>query len=68
MPPSPIDSGAGSEGKSVTSLCGFVVPSARKPAADRFASASGLRRKRANSLAALICSGFSQLPESNTVG
>ena len=64
----PTDSGAETEGKLVTSLFGGVPPSVRKPALANPASCSGLRMKRANSLAALTCSGDSQLPLSSTVG
>ncbi len=59
---SPTDSGAASGAKSVTSLCGGVPPSVRKPAFASSASCSGLRMNRANSLAAVTCSCDSQSP------
>jgi hypothetical protein len=65
---SPTDSGAPTGAKFVTSLFGGVPPSVRKPALASSASCSGLRMKRANSLAALTCSWDSQLPLSSTVG
>ena len=65
---SPTDSGADTGAKLVTSLCGVLPPSVRKPALASSASCSGLRRNRANSLAAVTCSCDSQVPLSRTVG
>ena len=65
---SPTDSGADSGAKLVTSLCGGVPPSVRKPALASSERCSGLRMNRANSLAAVTCSWDSQLPRSRTVG
>ena len=65
---SPTDSGADTDAKLVTSLRGGVAPSVRKPALASSESCSGLRMKRANSLAAVTCSWDSQSPLSSTVG
>ena len=65
---SPTDNGAETGAKLVTSLCGVVPPSVRKPSLASSASCSGSRRNRANSLAAVTCSSESQVPLSRTVG
>ena len=65
---SPTERVDGSAGKLVTALLGGLTSLTRKPALARLASCSGLRRNRANSLAASVCSFDSHDPLSSTVG
>src|ERR1700731_912711 len=65
---SPTDRGPGSAAKLVTGLLGGLIPFTRNPALANRASCSGFCMKRANPLAAELCSCVTQEPLSCTAG